>query len=41
MVRGDDSALYSEAMPQKEGQNDRDKVAHLNRGLAALFYKGP
>jgi hypothetical protein len=39
VVRGDDYSLYSEAMPQKLGQNGRDKAAQVNRGLAAILKK--
>jgi len=39
VVRGDDYSLYSEAMPQKLGQNGRDKAAQVNRDLAAILKK--
>jgi len=39
VVRGDNYSLYSEAMPQKLGQNGRDKAVQVNRGLAAILRK--
>jgi len=37
--KGDDYSLYSEAMPQKLGQNGRDEAAQVNRDLAAILRK--